>query len=285
MKGLRALHRLLLSLPAGVLYVVFFVIPLLVLLRMSFASSTSHRIELVWTLENYSTFFTNPIYAPLLFRSLVISALITVITVAIGYPAAWYIARAPERRRNLLLVLLVIPWWASYIVRVFAWYTVFGNNGIINRTLMLLGITQDPLPFFTFNLPALVITEINLYLPLTIMPIYMVLERLDWNLVLSARSLGASRFRVFRRIVFPLSLPGVIAGAVFVFMPVAGTFVVPDLVGGIGGMMFGKIIASQFGEAFHWAFGAALAMILLIVLLVALALLTTARNRLAGEFH
>jgi spermidine/putrescine transport system permease protein len=285
MKGLRSFHRLLLSLPAGLLYTVFFVIPLLVLLRMSFASSTSHRIELVWTLENYQTFFTNPIYAPLLLRSLVVAAIITLITVAIGYPAAWYIARAPERKRNLLLVLLVIPWWASYIVRVFAWYTMFGNNGVINRTLMLLGITDNPVPFFTFNLPALIITEINLFLPLTIIPIYMVLERLDWNLVLSARSLGASRFHIFRRIVFPLSLPGVVAAAVFVFMPVAGTFVVPDLVGGMGGMMFGKIIASQFGEAFHWAFGSALAVILLAVLLFTLALLTSARNRLAGEFH
>src|SRR6185295_11693380 len=116
MKGLRALHRFLLSLPAGALYAVFFVVPLLVLLRMSFASSLNHRIELVWTLENYAEFFTNPIYAPLLLRSLVIAGLITVITVAIGFPAAWYIARAPEKKRNLLLVLLVIPWWASYIV-------------------------------------------------------------------------------------------------------------------------------------------------------------------------
>jgi spermidine/putrescine transport system permease protein len=118
-----------------------------------------------------------------------------------------------------------------------------------------------------------------------VMPIYMTLERLDWNLILAARSLGASRWYTFRRIVLPLSLPGVIAGVIFVFMPVAGTFVVPELVGGTKGLMIGKVIASQFGTASNWALGSALAAILLIVLLLALGLLTRLRERMAGEYH
>jgi ABC-type spermidine/putrescine transport system permease subunit I len=233
------------------------------LLRMSFASSLNHKIELVWTLENYVEFFSNSDLRAAAAAQPVISALITVITVAIGFPAAWYIARAPKESATCCSCCWSFRGGRSYIVRVFAWYTVFGNNGVINRTLTLLGIISDPLPFFTFDLPALVITEINLYLPLTNHPIYMVLERLDWNLVLSAAQPRCSRWYVFRRIVWPLSLPGVIAGAVFVFMPVAGTFVVPDLVGGTGGIMFGKIVASQFGEAFHWAFGSGARVILL----------------------
>lgn len=285
MKNLTPGHRIFLSLPAAVLYAVFFLVPLIVLIRFSFASSANLRIELLWSLENYRTVLENPIYLPLLARSLLIAAFVTIVTVVIGFPTAWLIAGAPERRRNILLVLLIIPWWASYIVRIFAWYTMFGYNGVINKTLMMLGFIEAPLQFFSYNVPALIITEINLYLPLTVIPIYMVLERLDRNLILGARSLGAGPWYAFRRVILPLSMPGVIAGIIFVFMPVAGTFVVPDLVGGTQGMMFGKAIASQFGEAFNWAFGAALAVILLAVLLVALTLLTWVRNRFAGEFH
>lgn len=285
MKLLAPAARLLLSSPAALLYAVFFLAPLVVMLRYSFATSENLRITLIWTLENYVTFLENPFYANLLVRSLLIAALVAALAVLIGYPTAWIIARAPERRRNLLLVLLIVPWWASYIVRVFAWYTLFGNNGVINKTLILLELTSEPLDFFAYNIPAVVITELNLFLPLTVMPIYMTLERLDWNLVLAARSLGAGRWYAFRRIVLPLSLPGVVAGVIFVFMPVAGTFVVPDLVGGTRGMMIGKVIASQFGGASNWALGAALAVILLTVLLVALAILLRARERLSGEFH
>ena len=277
--------RLLLSLPAGFWYFLCFVVPMLVMLRFSFASSESLRVTFVWTLDSYTTIFSNPLYMSLLLRSLGVAVLVAVLAVLIGYPAAWIIARAPERRRNLLLVLLIIPWWASYIVRVFAWHTLFGNSGVINRTLRLIGLTDEPLSFFAFGMPAVIITELNLFLPLTIIPIYMTLERLDPNLLLAARSLGAGRWFTFVRVVLPLSLPGVIAGIIFVFMPVAGTFVVPQLVGGPSGLMIGKVIASQFGGASNWALGAALAIVLLLVLLAALGLLTWLRERMSGEYY
>lgn len=267
------------------LYIVFFLAPVLVLFRYSFATSRQLRLELVWTLDNYQAFFGSPLYAPLLLHSLAVAGLVAALAVLLGYPVAWIIARAPERRRNLLLILLIIPWWSSFIVRVFAWYTIFGRSGVINRSLELLGLTQSPIEFFAFGLPAVVIVELNLYLPLMILPIYMTLERLDWNLVLGARSLGASGFYTFRRIILPLTLPGVIAGIIFVFMPVAGTFIVPELLGGTTGLMIGKVIASQFGAASNWAFGAALATILLAVLLTALLLLTWIRGRAAGEIY
>jgi len=268
-----------------VLYGAFFLIPMLVLFRYSLASSEQLKLEFVWTLQNYRAFFDSPLYAPLLLHSLAVSALVAALAVLFGYPIAWIISRAPERRRNLLLILLIIPWWSSFIVRVFAWYTIFGRSGVINRSLELLGVIQSPIEFFAFGLPAVVIVELNLYLPLMVLPIYMTLERLDWNLVLGARSLGASAFYTFRRIILPLTLPGVIAGIIFVFMPVAGTFIVPELLGGTTGLMIGKVIATQFGAASNWAFGAALATILLAVLLAVLALLTWVRGRAAGEIY
>ncbi len=277
--------RVLLSSPAAGFYLFVFAVPMLLMLRYSFATSENLRLSLIWTTDNYVTLLDNALYAKVLLRSLYVAGLVSVLAVLIGFPAAWIIARAPEHRRNLLLVLLVLPWWASYIVRVFGWYILFGNNGVINRALLGLGIVDDPVAFFAFNLPAVVITEVNLFLPLMILPIYMTLERLDLNLILASRSLGAGRWYTFWRIVVPLSLPGVIAGVIFVFMPVAGTFIVPQLVGGTRSLMVGNVIASQFGEASNWALGSALAIVLLILLLGALGLLTWARSRLSGAFH
>jgi len=277
--------RALLCLPGAALYFLFFLLPLLVMLRYSFATSANLQLQLVWTVDNYQTFLQGPTYLRLLLRSLLIAGAVTVIAALVGYPVAWIIARAAPARRNLLLILLIIPWWASYIARVFAWYTLFGSNGVINKTLMLLGLVDEPLEFFAFAVPALIITEVNLFLPLMILPIYMTLERLNWDLVLAARSLGGSWFFAFRRVVLPLSLPGVVAGAIFVFMPVAGTFVVPELIGGTSGLMFGKLIATQFGGASNWALGAALAVVLLTTLLGCLAVLVTVRERLRGELY
>lgn len=283
MNRLSAGLRVVLSAPVLLLFLTFFLAPILLMLRYSFGRSDEMRLVLTWTTANYGAIASDPIYLTLLARSIGVAALVSVLAVLVGFPAAWVIARAPERRRTLLLVLLVVPWWASYIVRVFAWYSLFGNSGVINRSLDLLGMVDAPVTAFTFGLPAVIVTELNLYLPLTVIPIYMALERLDWTMVAAARSLGAGPFTTFRRIVLPFSVPGIIAGLIFVFMPVSGTFVVPELVGGTSGLMIGKVIASQFGGASNWPLGAALSTLLLGTLLVVLGLLTQARRRLAGE--
>lgn len=285
MKRITTTARAVLALPAAVLFTIFLIVPLLVLLRYSFATSERLQISLVWTLGNYKQFFKERMYLEILLTSLGVASLVSVLEVLIGFPAAWVIARAPEARRNFLLILLIVPWWASYVVRAFAWYTLFGNNGLINRTLISWGLAERPLAVFTFSMPAVIATELNLFLPLMVMPIYMTLEKLDWNLVLAARGLGARPWYAFFKIVLPLSLPGVVAGVILVFMPVAGSFVVPDLVGGTRGLMFGKVIATQFGTASNWAFGSALAVMLLVVLLLALNLLTRLRERISGEFY
>jgi len=249
---------------------------------MSFASSAELMVQYVWSLQNYATIVSEPIYLRLLCRSLAIAALVTVLAILLAFPAAWIIARTKPKYRNTLLILLMIPWWSSYIVRAFAWYTMFGRSGLINRTVESAGVTSGPLDLFGFGLPAVILTELNLCLPLAVLPIYMVLERLDWNQIACARSLGAGPWRVLRRIVLPLSAHGIIAAAIFVFMPVAGTFIVPQLVGGVDGTMIGAIIASQFGAASNWALGAALAITLLTSLAGVLALLLVLRNRAPG---
>jgi spermidine/putrescine transport system permease protein len=278
--------RRLLSLPLLAVFAVLLLGPLTLLVRYSFAGSQDLTVSFVWTVDSYHAFLAQPAYAWVLGKTIAIAAGISVLALIIGFPAAWFMAQAPERWRGVLLVALAIPWWASFIVRVFAWFTVFGNSGVINRTLDELGLADAPLPLFGFGIPALIVTELNLQLPLMIIPIYMSLERMDWTLLAAARSLGAGWLTIFRRIVLPFGMPGAIAGMMVVFMPVAGSFVVPELVGGIRGLMFGKVIASQFGSASNWPFGAALSVILLLSLLSCLGLMLGLRRRFAAEqFH
>jgi spermidine/putrescine transport system permease protein len=285
MHRLKNIFRALLSLPAAILYLILFFIPMVLMLRYSFATSENLNLTLIWTLDNYATLLNNDLYLKVILRSLYVAGLVSIVAVLIGFPAAWILARAPERHRNLLLVLLIVPWWASYIVRVFGWYILFGNSGVINKSLLYIGIISTPLQFFTFNLPAVIITEVNLFLPLMIIPIYMTLEKLDFNLILASRSLGATRLYTFIHIIIPLSLPSIIAGVIFIFMPVSGSFIVPQLLGGTRSLMVGNVITSQFGEASNWALGSALAIILTIILLIALWFLTFCKKRLSGEFY
>ena len=268
--------------PTALWYLLFFLAPLALMVRYSFAFTEQSRIQFVWTLDNYAKIVTDPLYASLLWKSLRLAATVTLITLLIGYPAAWALARASDRHKAQLLALLIVPWWASYIVRVFGMRMGFGNGGIINAALQWLGITDHPLPLFGHNFFAIAVTEANLYLPLMIIPIYLSVERMDMAVVQAAASLGSRPLRTFLRVIVPLSLPGILTGCIFVFLPVTGTFVVPALVGGPNDIMYGNVIQSQFGESYNWPLGAALAIVLLIVLIGLLRILTWAARRASG---
>jgi spermidine/putrescine transport system permease protein len=268
--------------PTALWYLLFFLAPLALMVRYSFAFTEQSRLQFVWTLDNYARILSDPLYASLLWKSLRLAATVTLITLLIGYPAAWALARASDRHKAQLLALLIVPWWASYIVRVFGMRMGFGNGGIINATLQWLGITDRPLPLFGHNFFAIAVTEANLYLPLMIVPIYLSVERMDMAVVQAAASLGSRPPRTFLRVILPLSLPGILTGCIFVFLPVTGTFVVPALVGGPNDIMYGNVIQSQFGESYNWPLGAALAIVLLIVLIALLRLLTWAARRASG---
>lgn len=254
--------------PGAGWYALFFIIPLLLMLRMSFAVVENFQLRYVWSLESYRTLADDPLVLQLLQRSFLVAVIVTVLTFAIGFPTAWLLARQPPARRNLLLVLLIVPWWSSYIVRIFAWRMGFGEAGIFNSFLQWTGLTSAPLDMFAFGWFGVVLAEVNLYLPLMIVPLYMTLERLDPDLVRAALALGASRRRAFLRVVLPLATPGIVTGAIFVFMPVTGEFIVPALVGAPGNFLYGNQIESQFGTAYDWPYGSALAVLLLGLLAV-----------------
>ena len=268
--------------PTTLWYILFFLIPLALMVRYSLAFTEQSRLDFVWTTANYAQIATDPIYRSLLWKSIKLALVVTAITLLIGYPTAWALARSSERHKIQLLALLIVPWWASYIVRVFGMRMAFGRGGIINAGLQWLGIIDKPLEIFNHNFVAIAITEANLYLPLMIIPIYMTVERMDMSIIQAATSLGSRPLRTLFRVILPLSLPGILTGCIFVFLPVTGTFVVPSLVGGPDDIMYGNLISSQFGESFNWPLGAALAIVLLVLLIAALRVMTALASRASG---
>lgn len=283
MKSVGKLGRLLGIVPTGAWYLLFLILPMIVMARYSLAITRDLQLQYVWTLENYRELIQNPIYRQLLVKSVKLAVSVTALTLALAYPAAWIIATSQERNKELLLTLLIMPWWASYIVRIFAMRLSFGSQGIINAVLQLLPFVDAPFDIFGYNLLAIAITEANLYLPLMIVPIYMTLERMDFTLIDAASSLGARPWRTFLQVIVPLSMPGVLTGTIFVLLPVTGTFIVPLLVGGPSDIMIGNIIVNQFGVSYNWPLGSSLALVLLAILLLTLRVITFGADELAQE--
>lgn len=271
--------------PGAAWYSLFFLIPLLLMVRMSFAVVDNFQLQYVWSLDSYRELLHDPLVAQLLQRSFLVAVVVTLLTFAIGFPTAWLLARQPPARRNLLLLLLIVPWWSSYIVRIFAWRMGFGEAGVFNSFLQWAGLTNEPLQLLAFGWFGVVLSEVNLYLPLMIVPLYMTLERLDPDLMRAALALGASRTRAFVKVVLPLATPGIITGAIFVFMPVTGEFIVPALVGSPGNFLYGNQIESQFGTAYDWPYGSALAVLLLGLLTVFLVAFLAAAARITRNLR
>jgi spermidine/putrescine transport system permease protein len=265
--------------PASGWYIAFFFLPLAWMLRVSFAVLSNFHLKYVWSLSAYRALFHDPLVGELLSRSLLLAAAVTGGTLIIGFPAAWILARQPPGRRNVILVLMIVPWWSSYIVRVFAWEMSFGRTGILNQFLIWIGVTHGAVGFLNYGWFGVWVAELNLYLPLMIVPLYLSLERLDRDLIRAALSLGAGPVRVFRKIVLPLTAPGMIVGTIFVFMPMTGEFVAPNLVGGPAQELYGNQIQNQFGVTYNWPYGCTLAVVLLAVLVGFLILL-----RVAGSY-
>ena len=198
-------------------------------------------------------------YRTLFFRSVAISSLVTLATVALAYPMAYFVAFRVTRAKFIWLLLLTIPFWTSYLLRVFAWKVILGYNGVINSGLIGLGLISQPLEFLLYNPTAVVVTLAHAYAAFAILPIYVSLEKIDRSLLEAAADLGDGPWRRFWRVTFPLSLPGVIGAAVLIFVPTTGDYVTPTLVGGSDGVMIANIIQVQFGRVNNWPLGAALA--------------------------
>jgi spermidine/putrescine transport system permease protein len=263
----KARRGFLVSLPAYVYLVVFFVIPFGLVVVYSFATRDSTGLTVLrdWNLDSYQRVFTSEVLVIFL-RSLGLALSTTVICLGFSYPFAYYIATRPPKVRNILLVFVMIPFWSNFLVRTYAWRVLLGSDGPISQISQALG--GEPMRLLFTN-SAVLIGLVYGFMPFMVLPLYAALERMDWRLVEAARDLYASGWSAFRKVTFPISLPGVIAGSILVFIPSLGAYVTPALLGGARTVLMGDYIVSQFLAARNWPFGSALSVGLMAIMLAA----------------
>ena len=252
--------------PTLLLMICLLALPIFTLIQYSFWSQTYVNIDETLTLKNYSTFFDKWLYGKLLWRSIKMSSTVTLLTILMAYPVAYFLAFRVKKNLMMWLVLINIPFVTSYLLRVIAWKVMLGNNGIINSTLIDLGFIQAPLEYLLYSRFAVVLTLTHAWAAFAILPIYVSLQKIDRSLLEAAADLGDGPVKRFFRITLPLSMPGVIAAAVIEFIPTVGDYITPIMVGGTKGIMIGQIIAAQFGAAQNWPLGAALTIIMMTVI-------------------
>lgn len=249
-----------LSGPATI-YVGFLVAaPLIILIAYSFWTQSYVTLDKTLTLKNYREAFGDPLVRHLMWRSIWIAGAVTVVTVALAYPIAYFISMK-ARNKTIWLLLITIPFWSSYLLRVFAWKLILGFNGVMNSALLALGLIDEPLTFLLYNEFAVVLTLAHAWAPFAILPIYVSLQKIDPSLLEAATDLGNSQFQRFMRVTLPLTIPGIIAASLIIFIPTVGDYVTPSLVGGSDGKMIANLIQVQFGAANNWPLGATLSLL------------------------
>ncbi len=264
-------YRAVVTLPPLLWVALFLLVPYVLLLCYSFWSvSPSQTIIHSWTLDNYRELFRVNVYLQTLFRSMWIAARVMIFSLLLGYPLAYYLSFYAGARKDLFYQLVIIPLWVSYLVRAYAWKTILGSDGVLNTLLQYVHLTKHPLEFLLYSPFAVVLTLTHIYTPFAVLPIYAALEHIPRNLLEASQDLGASPLQTFWRVIFPLSIPGVLAGATFAFVLSLGDFLAPLLLGGPSGIMISNIVVSLFGAAYNWPLGAAisLCMLLLVVSLL-----------------
>ena len=248
-----------------IMVTIIILIPLLSFLSYSFFTVDNVEIIHEFSLYNFKEFLMGEIYIPTFFRTLLLALTVMIACMITGYPIAYFLAMYAHRSKYFILLILIIPLFMSYIIKIYMMRSILGYSGLINKLLMMFGIISEPSEFFLYNQNAVIITLIIILLPLIIIPTFTSLEKIPRNIIEATYDIGCKPFQSFRYVIFPISLPGLIVGAVFVFILALGDFVTPQLVGGTSGFTYGKIIYSNFGMAFNWPFGTALASVLLIV--------------------
>jgi spermidine/putrescine transport system permease protein len=243
-------------------------IPFGILIVMSFWTQAGFGFDLTPTITNYEQAVERPIYGALLKRSLWMSSAATIATVLLCYPMAYFVAFHVHRNKMMWIILMTLPFWTSYLLRVFAWKVVLGYEGVINSALMSLGIINAPLEVLLYSQTAVIITLAHAWAAFAILPMYVSLEKIDKSLLEAATDLGDGPIMRFLRITLPLSLPGVIAATLLIFIPTTGDYITPALLGGPDGMMIGNLIQKQFGAINNWPMGATLAIVLMLSIAV-----------------
>jgi putrescine transport system permease protein len=271
--------------------VLFFLLPFLIVLGISLAEQAvgippytalvtrgPAGIALHASLANYAFLASDRLYFVAYLDAIAYAALATLLALLLGYPMAYAIVRAPKAWRARLLLLVILPFWTSFLIRVYAWIGLLKGNGLINNALLALGLVKEPLPLLN-TLFSVQVGLVYSYLPFMVLPLYAALEKLDPALLEAAADLGCRPIQAFRRVTLPLSLPGVLAGVLLVFIPMCGEFVIPDLLGGPGTLMIGKVLWDEFFTNRDWPVAAAVAVAMLALLVVPMGVV---RRYLAG---
>src|SRR5258707_1907931 len=231
----------------------------------SFWAVKSGNVVHQWNLGNYHDLLARDVYRDTLLRSLWIATRVTAFALLLGYPLAYFLSFYAGARKDLLYQVVIIPLWVSYLVRAYAWKTILGSDGVLNTLLQYVHLTSHPLDFLLYSPFAVVLTLTHIYTPFTILPIYAALEHIPRNLVEASHDLGATPTQTFWKVIFPVTIPGVVAGATFAFVLSLGDFLAPLLLGGPSGIMISNIVVSLFGAAYNWPLGAAISLGMLVI--------------------
>ncbi|MBI1218811.1 MAG: ABC transporter permease subunit [Rhodobacteraceae bacterium] len=251
-------------------------LPVIIIILFSFWKQTFLTVDHSFRLDNYRAALTQPIYRDLFLRSLWISLTVSVATVVMAYPVAWYISFHGGRNKNLWLFLITVPFLTSYLLRVMSWKLVLGYNGVLNSLLLWLGLIHSPIESLLYNADSVIITLVHSWVAFAILPIFVSLEKIDRSLVEAGQDLGDGLFRSLTKIVLPLSLPGVTSAFLIVMIPTVGDYVTPKLVGGTEGVMIASAIEVNFGRAMNWPLGAALSVTTMVLVASAAGLMVLA---------
>ena len=268
--------------PTVIYLAVFLIAPLVLVILLSFMTRGPYgNVVYRFNIQNYLRLI-DPIYLRILGYSTATAAVTTLATILIGYPLAYFIARVPERQRSLLLFLILVPFWTNFIIRIYAWIMILRTEGLLNNFLVGLHILPEPLNIL-YTPTAVMIGMVYEFLPFMVLPLYTSLEKIEPAQLEAAADLGARPWRAFLRVTLPLSLPGMVAGSILVFIPAMGMFVIPDLMGGAKTVLVGNLIRNQFLTARNWPFGAAASMVLLLGTLL-ITLLYTRKTGFGEEY-
>ena len=276
-------YKSLVALPPILWVALFLLLPYLLMFLHSFWIVREGVIVHQWNFGNYGTLFKNPLYLEVLFRTVRIAAAVTLLSLLLGYPLAYFLSFHTGPRKELLYQLVIVPLWVSYLVRGYAWKTILGSDGVLNGFLQYLHLTNEPVAALLYSPFAVVLMLTHIYTPFVFLPIYASLEHIPRPLIEASQDLGASPRQTFFRVILPLSLPGLLAGATFAFVLSLGDFLAPLLVGGPSGTMIANLVQSLFGAAYDWPLGAAISVFILILTLALLALTQRAEKRWCFE--
>jgi spermidine/putrescine transport system permease protein len=258
-------YKWIISVPPILWVGIFLLLPYALMFAHSFWRVRDGMIAHEWNLQNYAKLFQNPVYLEVLFRTMRIAACVTLFSLLLGYPLAYYMSFHAGVRKDLLYQLVIVPLWVSYLVRGYAWKTILGSEGVLNGFLQYIHVTKEPVSFFLYSPFAVVLMLTHIYTPFVFLPLYASLEHIPRNLVEASHDLGAGSRATFLRVILPLSLPGLLAGATFAFVLTLGDFLAPLLVGGPSSIMIANIVQSLFGTAYDWPLGAAISVCILLL--------------------